>query len=150
MSRSLQVALGLSLLSSLTVGWIAIAAPAVPRVLVDKNKKDKAVKEMMEKVHEGKRSPWKQAQSAAGKSPPDWNGLESQLLKLQQMSGLLKASKVSDISDSSESYADAVTALVAKTKAKDADGARKAIDGLSKSCADCHYKGGIGGELEDD
>lgn len=144
-----RVALSALLVPSFAFGWIATAATPVPRELADK-KKDKAVEEMMEKVHEGKKSPWKQAEKAAAANPPDWNTLAGQLAKLEQMSALLKASKVSDISDSADSYADAVAALAAKTKAKDVEGARKALGSLSKSCADCHYKDGIGGELEDD
>jgi|GEM_PF-3882245 len=145
-----RVALSALLVSSFAYGWIATAATPAPQELADKKKKDKAVEEMMEKVHEGKKSPWKQAEKAAAQNPPDWNTLAGQLGKLEQMSALLKASKVSDISDSADSYAEAVTALVAKTKAKDVEGARKALGSLSKSCADCHYKDGIGGELEDD
>lgn len=144
MYRSAWCLLALIVLVPLS-GWIS----AAPVALADKKKDDK-VEEMMEKVHEGKKSPWKQAQAATAKNPPDWDVLAGQLEKLEKMSTLLKNSKVSDISDSSDSYVNAVTALAAKTKAKDAEGVRKAISSLSKSCADCHFKGGVGGELEDD
>lgn len=126
-----------------------MAAAMAPKTTLLKDK-DKAVHELMEKVHEGKRSPWKQAQTAAAKNPPDWSSLSSALPPLEKMSAALKGSKDEDISESAGGYVNAVIALAAKTKAKDADGARKALESLSKSCADCHYKGGVGGELDED
>ncbi len=146
MSRLSCVLLGVVGVASFAAG--GLAAPA-PRALADK-KKDKAVEELMEKVHEGKKSPFKQALGAAAKNPPDWNTLAGALPRLEQMSAALKNSKVTDIKDSSDSYVEAVASLAATTKAKDADGARKALESLKQSCEDCHYKGGIGGELEDD
>ena len=107
------------------------------------------VEEMMEKVHEGKRSPFGQIKQAIRNEPPRWEVIEKQLPKLVKMSELLRKAENDKITDNADSYLDATTQLGKALKVKDADAVRKAFKSLGESCADCHFKGGVGGELDD-
>lgn len=115
----------------------------------DGEDEDEEVEEMMEKVHEGKRSPFKQIKEAVRNDPPRWEVIEKQLPKLVTMGELLGKSKNEEISDNSDGYVDATTQIGKAAKLKDAVAVRKAFKSLSESCADCHFKGGVGGELDD-
>jgi hypothetical protein len=113
------------------------------------NEEEDEVEELMEKTHEGKNSPWKKSQRAVSKDPIDWATLNTALPRLNAMSKSLATTKNKEVRESADGYVDAVTELIAKTKKEDAAGVRAAIMSLSKSCTDCHYKGGPGGKLED-
>jgi cytochrome c556 len=108
-----------------------------------------AVAELMEKTHEGKNSPWKKAKRAAGMSPIDWESINMALPRLEAMSKALATAKSKDVRDSADGYVDAVKKLTTQAKKKDVAGIRAALMALANSCADCHFKGGPGGELED-
>lgn len=110
---------------------------------------DDAVAELMEKTHEGKNSPWKKAKRAAGKSPVDWESINMALPQLEAMSKALATAKSKDVRESANGYVDAVKKLTTQAKKNDVVGTRAALMALANSCADCHFKGGPGGELDD-
>lgn len=107
------------------------------------------VHHLMEKTHEGRRSPWRKVVRAVRADRIDWATVDSALPRFEKMSAALTKAKNSDVRDSADGYVDAVKELTAKTKARDAAGARSAVKSLSESCADCHYKGGPGGKFDD-
>jgi len=115
----------------------------------DEDEEDEEIEEMMEKVHEGKRSPFRQIREAVRNDLPRWEVIEKQLPKLVKMGELLGKSENDEISDNSDGYVDAITQIGKATKIKDAEAVRKAFKSLNESCADCHFKGGVGGELDD-
>lgn len=107
------------------------------------------IEDLMDEVHNLKDSPWTRAQAAVAKKPPDWTTLSAAIGPFEEMSKALQASGFKDIIEGSGGYIKSVADLAAKTKAKDADGARKAMEAMKKSCADCHSKNGVGGELKE-
>jgi len=107
------------------------------------------IEKLMEKLHEGKKSPYRQLLAAAEKPAADWETLGKTAPPFVPLAKLLKQSKNAEIRDSADGYADAVDGLAKAFTAKDWAKARKAIAALKNSCADCHFKGGVGGELED-
>src|SRR5262249_30699673 len=102
-----------------------------------------------EKVHKGRRSPLRLVSMSLEENAPNWDLIARQLPSFVTMSQKLKQSKNKEIRDSSDGYANAVSSLVEKSKAHDVAAARKALRALTNSCADCHFKGGVGGELDD-
>lgn len=60
-----------------------------------------------------------------------------------------KSPKNPDIKDSADGYVDAVKEIATAVKRRDAKGVRVGFDSLKQSCGDCHFKGGVGGELDD-
>jgi cytochrome c556 len=113
----------------------------------DDQNEDEAVEHLMEKVHEGKKSPYRQLEKNLQAERPDWGAIAETLPTLQKMANLLKDSRVADIRDSSDGYRDAVKQLTQQTQEKNLAQARKALEALKNSCADCHFKGGVGGKL---
>lgn len=132
--------------------WLApsCCSNALFLVAADKDDDDdEEIEEMMEKVHEGKRSPLRQVKEAVRNEPPRWEVIEKQLSKFVKMGELLKHSKNDEIKDGSDGYVDATTGLGKALKIKDAVALRKSFRSLNESCADCHFKGGVGGKLDD-
>lgn len=106
------------------------------------------IEDLMDEVHNTKDSPWTRSLAAVAKNPPDWNTLSASMGPFEEMSQALKKSGFKDIIEGSGGYIKSVADLAAATKAKDAAGARKAMEAMKKSCADCHSKNGVGGELK--
>lgn len=109
---------------------------------------DEKVHDLMEKTHEGKKSPWKKAVQAAHGNPIDWITLQQALPRLKVMSDALATAKEKDVRDAADGYVTAVKDLAAQTNKRDAARTRAALTALSNSCGDCHYKGGPGGKLD--
>jgi hypothetical protein len=120
------------------------------RLVVDRKQKDDRVEEMMERIHEGRKSPLGRTKAELAADVPDWIELAKHAVTFSSMSEALKKSPVMEIRDSAEGYADAVEALSAAVKQRDPIKARSALKALASSCTDCHYKGGPGGKLDDD
>jgi hypothetical protein len=140
---------GLTLGVAVTALAVGIAlSPAVAWGEKDEDEDD-AVHELMEKTHEGKKSPWKTVERAASKDPVDWAEFNKALPRLTAMSKALTTARNKEVRDSADGYVDAVKELEASAKKKDAAGTRAALTALAKSCTDCHYKGGPGGKLGD-
>jgi cytochrome c553 len=129
------------------VGAIALY-PAVSWADKDEDEDDE-VEELMEKTHEGKKSPWKKAERAAKQDPIDWAAINISLPRLEAMSKALTTTKNKEVKDAADGYVHAVKDLAIQAKKKDVAGTRAAIMSLANSCADCHHKGGPGGKLED-
>ena len=109
---------------------------------------DEKVHDLMEKTHEGKKSPWKKTVQASQANPIDWGAINQALPRLVEMSKALTTAKDKDIRDSADGYADAVKDLLVQANKRDTVRTRAALTALSNSCADCHYKGGPGGKLD--
>lgn len=110
---------------------------------------DDEVHDLMETVHEGKNSPWRKVNRAVKADSIDWKEIESAIPRFEKMSAALAKAKDAAVRDAAGGYIDSVKDLAAQSKKRDVPGARKALKSLSQSCADCHYKGGPGGKLED-
>lgn len=111
---------------------------------------DERVEELMEKTHEGRRSPYGQLKRIMAGEQADWAVVERAVAGFGPMCQALAESKVEDIRGSADGYLDAVKELREAVGRRDEAGARAAFEGLTESCGDCHYKGGVGGPLEDD
>ena len=114
----------------------------------DRKGGDGQVHKLMERTHEGRRSPYRQLrQSLEGHGAP-WPVIEQAVQGFEPMCRALLESTNDDIKGSADGYVDAVKELVAAVKRRDAKGVRDGFQSLTQSCGDCHFKGGVGGELE--
>lgn len=109
---------------------------------------DDRVHDLMEKVHEGKKSPWRTTRRAVENDPVDWTAIQAALPKFSAMCEALKTAKQAEVRDSADGYVDGAKALHAAAVKRDAAAARAAVKRLADSCADCHFKGGPGGKLD--
>ena len=146
MRRALVI--GLSLTFCLFLGFLACSLWSQSLAYGGKDDEDEKVHELMEKTHEGKRSPWKKAIQAAQGNPIDWGTINQALPRLSAMSNALANAKDRDVRDAADGYVTAVKDLAVQANKLDAVRARAALTALSNSCADCHYKGGPGGKLD--
>jgi hypothetical protein len=110
---------------------------------------DERVEKLMEKTHEGKRSPYRQLRQIVEGAGATWPMIEQVVLGFDPMSRALLESKSAEIKDSADGYVDAVQEIAAAVKRRDANGVRTGFESLKQSCGDCHFKGGVGGELDD-
>lgn len=109
---------------------------------------DERVEELMERTHEGRRSPYGQLRRILGGEAAAWPVVEQAAAAFEPMCRALAESPVADIRDSSDGYIDAVRELRAAVGRRDEAAVRGAFQGLADSCGDCHYDGGVGGDLE--
>lgn len=139
----------LRLTSFLLVGIVACSLLSQRLAFADKDDdEDDKVHELMEKTHEGKKSPWKKAVKAAQADPIDWGTISQALPRLAAMSNALTTAKDQEVRDAADGYTSAVKELTVQANKRDAVRTRAALTALSNSCADCHYKGGPGGKLD--
>lgn len=115
----------------------------------DRKGGDGLVHKLMERTHEGRRSPYGQLRQIAEGPGAPWPVIEKTVAGFDPMVRALLESKNADIKDSADGYVDAIKAIVAAVKRRDAKEVRKGFDSLKQSCGDCHFKGGVGGELDD-
>ena len=123
------------------VACLAIAATVV-RVTALADDDDDKVEELMERVHDGKRSPYRQLRNQLGGAAPAWPAIDATLPAFQAMARALAESRDADIKESADGYVEAVGELVAAARRRDQRS-------LGESCGDCHFDGGVGGELDD-
>ena len=109
---------------------------------------DGLVHKLMERTHEGRRSPYGQLRQIVEGPGASWPVIEQTVMGFEPMCRALLESKNADIKDSADGYVDSVKEIVAAVKKRDAKGVRAGYDSLKQSCGDCHYKGGVGGGLE--
>jgi hypothetical protein len=145
MRRALE--LSLSLTSCLLIGFFTFGQWSLRPAYGGKDE-DEKVHELMEKTHEGKKSPWKKAVHASQANPIDWATINQALPRLADMSKALATTKNKDVRDAADGYVTAVKELAIQANKGDAVRTRAALTALSDSCADCHYKGGPGGKLD--
>lgn len=130
--------------------WLAISFVGVVGVVTyADHDEDERVEELMEKTHEGKKSAYRKVRKQVEAPAPSWQTIEATLPQFEEMSRALRESKDDDIKGSADGYVDAVKEIVAATKKRDAKAVKDAVTSLSESCGDCHFKGGVGGELDD-
>ena len=109
---------------------------------------DGLVHKLMERTHEGRRSPYGQLRLIVEGRDAPWQVIDQAVLGFDPMCRALLESKNADIKDSADGYVDAVKEIAAAVKRRDAEGVRAGFESLKQSCGDCHFKGGVGGELE--
>jgi len=135
-----------------TVVIMALATAAVAGLAIATcadHDEDDRVEELMERTHEGKRSAYRQVKKEVAAQNPSWRIIEGTLPQFEAMSRALRESKDEDIRGSADGYLDAVQEMVKATQRRDANAMKEAVGSLSQSCGDCHFKGGVGGELDD-
>ncbi len=136
--------------TSIVLAGMALAAPVILGVAASADRDDdERVEELMERVHEGKRSPYRQLRAQTEAQVPAWQVVDATLPRFDQMSRALLESKDGDIKGSADGYAEAVKEIVAAAKQRDTKALRGAYQSLNNSCGDCHFKGGVGGELDE-
>ncbi|MCE9630658.1 MAG: cytochrome c [Planctomycetia bacterium] len=129
---------------------MAMAGTAGVLVYADRGEEeDERVEKLMEKTHEGKRSPYRQLKAQAEAPMPVWPIVGATLPRFDAMSRALLESEDDEIRASADGYVEAVKEITAATKAQDSKALKDAFQSLSQSCGDCHFKGGVGGELDD-
>lgn len=118
-------------------------------VLADADHEDERVERLMEKTHEGKRSPYGQLRRIVEGADAPWPVIEQTVMAFDPMCRALLESKNADIKDSADGYVDSVKELAAAVKRRDAKALRAGFESLRQSCGDCHFQGGVGSELDD-
>lgn len=108
---------------------------------------DWAVEELMAEIHEGPSSPYARINAQATAAAPEWEKLDVVLAPLDEMAAALLAARDPTIRDSASGYVAAVASLRTAITDRDLPAFQIASQSLRKSCADCHFQGGVGGEL---
>ena len=126
----------------------AAACLALVALADDHEGGDGLVHKLMERTHEGRKSPYGRLRQAVAGAEAPWPALEQVVQAFEPMCRALQESKNDEIKGSADGYIDAVKEIATAVKARDAAGVRKGFESLEQSCGDCHYKGGIGGRLE--
>jgi hypothetical protein len=131
------------------VTCLAIAAMVVRVSALADDDEDDKVEELMERVHDGKRSPYRQLRNQLGGAAPAWPAIDATLPAFQAMARALAESRDADVKESADGYVEAVGELVAAARRRDQRSLGAAFKSLGESCGDCHFEGGVGGELDD-
>jgi hypothetical protein len=108
---------------------------------------DWAVEELMSEIHVGPSSPYANINAQATAAAPEWEKLEGVLSPLDEMCRALLSARDATIRDSSVGYVEAVGALRTAITDRDLPAFQTSSQRLRKSCADCHFQGGVGGDL---
>ena len=127
--------------------WPVICACSCAVLWADDEHEDERVEKLMERTHEGRRSPYGQLRRILAGEAASWPVVERAAAGFEPMRRALVESPVDEIKDSADGYIAAVDALRVAVKLRDEAAVRAAIQGLADSCGDCHFKGGVGGEL---
>ena len=128
-----------------TIALLAVSAGAD-----DHGGRDRRVHELMERTHEGRRSPYGRLRRATQGEAAPWPEVEQAVRELEPMRRALLESPDDDIKASADGYADAVEKLAAAARRRDAAAVREGFASLAQSCGDCHFDGGVGGRLEEE
>ncbi len=104
--------------------------------------------DMMERLHEGRRSPMRQLETLGKQDKPAWDDVAKLLPGFSDMSKALEKAKSQDVRDASDTYVQAVKHMKEAVVKKDAALLKANVAALKESCSDCHKKGGPGGELD--
>ena len=111
---------------------------------------DRRVHKLMERTHEGRRSPYRRLLRIAEGPGAPWPDIEQTVQGFEPMCRALLESPNDDIKGSADGYVDSVKAIAAAVTRRDEKAVREGIQSLKDSCGDCHFKGGVGGELDHD
>lgn len=102
----------------------------------------------MERVHKGRRSPYRKIRIELEAAAPNFAELQLHVPALIKMSEQLKKSRNADVSGSADGYVAAVRDLATAVQKRQTLPAQAAFKALGNSCGDCHYRGGPGGKLD--
>ena len=111
---------------------------------------DGQVHRLMERTHEGRRSPYRKLRQIIEGPGAPWPVIEQTVQGFEPMCRALLESPDDDIKGSADGYVDSVKEIVAAVKRHDEKGVRDGFQSLRQSCGDCHFKGGVGDELENE
>ena len=106
----------------------------------------KEVKELMAKAHKGDKSPLADLTRQLQAENPEWGQVNQDVKVLGDMAEMLRASPETYkvvYTGSADAYITSTKALDRAAQGKDRKAAAEALTGLQKSCAACHYYGGI-------
>ena len=134
---------GMGFVAALVAAFVVAAGVFVIR-------HDWLVEDLMGRIHEGGESPWAVVQAQATAETPDWDVLRKPAIGFVEMADALRAAKHADIRASADGYSAAAASLLDSVRRSDAEEFRQSVAALNKSCADCHFDGGIGGDLGED
>lgn len=115
-----------------------------------RDRENHRVHELMERTHEGRRSPYVRLRRAVEGAAVPWPAVDQLVQEFEPMCRALLESGDDDIKAAADGYVDAVEELAAGVRKRDADAVRAGFKSLTQSCGDCHFDGGVGGPLEDD
>jgi hypothetical protein len=133
-----------------TAAAVMLAALGIVAVVAYADQdEDERVEKLMERTHEGRRSPYGQLRQIVEGPGAPWPVIGQVVQGFEPMCRALLESKNADIKGSADGYVDAVKELTEAVSRRDAKGVRTGFDSLKQSCGDCHFKGGVGGELDD-
>jgi hypothetical protein len=135
--------------AAMAVLGTVLAVGLVVRADGDRGREDHSVEELMERTHEGRRSPYRRLGRIVDGETVAWPEVERLVQEFDPMCRALLASKNDDIKGSADGYVEAVKEIWAAAKRRDAAGVKSGYTALKDSCGDCHFDGGVGGELED-
>ncbi len=96
MQPAIRWYLSLSVAAVLSFALLQMLQPSHSWAKEDEDEDDK-VHDLMEKVHEGKKSPWKKGEAAAKQNPVDWATIKAALPRLQEMSKALQGAKSKEV-----------------------------------------------------
>ena len=114
----------------------------------DRKGGDRQVHKLMERTHEGRRSPYGQLRQIVNAPGVPWPAIEQAVQGFDPMCRALLECANDDIKDSADGYVDAVKEIAAAVKRPDSKGVAEGFQSLKESCGDCHFKGGVGGQLD--
>lgn len=126
------------------------AAGFAARVAIADDDEDERVEKLMERTHEGRRSPYGQLRRIVAGAGAPWPVIERTVMEFDPMCRALLASPNADIRGAADGYVAAVKEVAAAVKRRDAAGVRVGVESLVQSCGDCHFDGGVGGELDEE
>lgn len=137
--RSRRFAVGLVLAGATIVGVVGSADHG----------EDDLVEKLMEKTHDGKKSPYPKVRAQVEAPSVDWKLVGAAVPRFEAMSRALLASEDDDVRSSADGYVSAVAEIAAAVGKRDRNALGRGFQSLRASCGDCHFKGGVGGKLDD-
>lgn len=134
--------------SSLVACMVVLAGVVLVSRADDRKGGDRRVHKLMERTHEGRRSPYGQLRQMVEGANAQWPALEAAVQGFDPMCRALLESPQEEIKGSADGYVEAIKDIAAAVKQKNAQGVTEGFRSLKESCGDCHFKGGVGGSLD--
>jgi len=131
------------------VGLVLAGATIVTMVGSADHGKDDLVENLMEKTHDGKKSPYRKVKAQIEAPTVDWKLVAAAVPRFEAMSRALLGSQDDDVRSSADGYVSAVAEVAAAFEKRDRNALGRGFQSLASSCGDCHFKGGVGGKLDD-
>jgi hypothetical protein len=144
--RRYVLALALFGAAALVAGSLAADEPKKDEKKDAKALTKKEVGKLMKDTHHGDKSPHVRTVAELKKDAPDWVQLAKDAKAFGAMGDAFKGVQLGY--SSPEGYIKSSTAFTKATGDKDKKAATEAFTGLTKSCAACHFYGGVGGTIK--